>query len=262
MCASARRIGYRPGVPADHSAPALWRADLRRAVRLFRAFGVEQSDPDRFYGTLAADSVGQVGAYAELTGATLLDVGGGPGYFAEAFRTAGAAYYAVDSDLGEMSGRGRPEPGTVLASGMALPVRDAAVDVCFSSNVLEHVPDPWRMADEMVRVTRPGGIVFLSYTGWWGPHGGHETAPWHYLGGHRAAARYQRRHGRPPKNRYGESLFPITVGAGLRWARRCPHAELLAAFPRYHPRWAYGVLAVPGFREVVTWNLVLVLRRR
>ncbi|MFF0270758.1 class I SAM-dependent methyltransferase [Kribbella sp. NPDC004536] len=245
----------------DTESPA-WAADLRRAVRLFRAFGVEQTDPDRFYETLAEDTVGQLRQYSELAGAVLLDVGGGPGYFADAFRRTGASYYAIDSDLGELSGRGEPTPGTVLGSGMALPVADAAVDICLSSNVLEHVPDPWQMADELVRVTKPGGTIFLSYTGWWGPHGGHETAPWHYFGGHRAADRYERRHGKPPKNRYGESLFPITVAGGLRWARSCRGADLTAAVPRYHPRWAYGVVGLPGLRELVTWNLVLVLRRR
>lgn len=239
-----------------------WKADAGRALRLFRAFGVEQTDPDRFYLTLAEDSVGQVSRYADLAGATVLDVGGGPGYFADAFRAAGATYWAVDSDLGEMSGRGMPGPGTLLASGMALPVRDATVDVCFSSNVLEHVSDPWTMAAEMVRVTKPGGIVFLSYTGWWGVHGGHETAPWHYLGGDYAARRYERRMGKRPKNRYGESLFPITIADGLRWARNHPDADLVDAVPRYHPRWAYGVLAIPGLREIATWNLLLVLRRR
>ncbi|MEV8371934.1 class I SAM-dependent methyltransferase [Kribbella sp. NPDC056861] len=239
-----------------------WTADLGRAVRLLRAFGVEQTDPDHFYGTLAADSVGQLSSYVDLRGARMLDVGGGPGYFADAFRGAGATYYAIDSDLGELSGRGEPMPGTVLASGMELPIADGQIDVCFSSNVLEHVPEPWRMADEMVRVTKPGGTIFLSYTGWWGLHGGHETAPWHFLGGHRAARRYERKQGKPPKNKFGESLFPITVTGGLRWARSCADAELVAAFPRYHPRWAYGVLAVPGVREFATWNLTVVLRRR
>ncbi|WP_112240893.1 class I SAM-dependent methyltransferase [Kribbella monticola] len=243
-------------------ATAAWTADLGRAVRLFRAFRSEQSDPDRFYRTLAEDSVALVGTYADPRGATVLDVGGGLGYFADAFHRAGATYYLVDSDLDELSDLEEPAAGTVVASGTALPVGDGQVDICFSSNVLEHVADPWRMADELVRVTRPGGTVVLSYTGWWGVHGGHETAPWHLFGGHRAARRYQRRHGRAPKNRYGESLFPITIAGGLRWARQCVEAELVAAFPRYHPRWAYGVLAVPGLREVATWNLVLVLRRR
>ena len=44
------------------------------------------------------------------------------------------------------------------------------------------------MAEEMLRVTRSGGTVFLSYTVWFGPHGGHETAPWHFLGGRQGPA--------------------------------------------------------------------------
>src|SRR6478735_3507681 len=112
---------------------------LRRSVELLRAFRVEQSDPDHFYGLLAADSVRQVGEYARLDQAVVLDVGGGPGYFADEFRRAGATYFAVDADLGELSIRASPGPGTVLGSGLALPLRDASVDICYSSNVLEHV---------------------------------------------------------------------------------------------------------------------------
>jgi SAM-dependent methyltransferase len=238
------------------------RPSTGRAVRLFRAFLVEQSDPDRFYRTLAADSVEQVAGFAPLSGALVLDVGGGPGYFRDAFVRAGARYVSVDSDLGEMAAIGDPIPGSVLGSGMALPVRDGVVDVCYSSNVLEHVPRPWHMAEELLRVTRPGGIVFCSFTVWNSPWGGHETAPWHYLGGDRAARRYERRHGRPPKNRFGSSLFAVAVADALRWARRTPHAELVAAFPRYHPWWSHAVVRVPGLRELVTWNLVVVLRRR
>lgn len=237
------------------------RPTLARSVRLFRAFLLEQSDPDHFYRTLAADSVAQVGSFADLDGAVVLDVGGGPGYFKDGFAAAGARYVAVDSDLGELSTRGAPDPGSVIGDGMALPVRDGAVDVCYSSNVLEHVERPWQMAEEMLRVTRPGGVVYCSFTIWFGPWGGHETSPWHYLGGHRAARRYERRHGRPPKNRFGESLFAVSVTDALRWARGTPHGELVAAFPRYHPWWAQPVVRIPMLRELVTWNLAVVLRR-
>ncbi|WP_283138409.1 class I SAM-dependent methyltransferase [Rhizohabitans arisaemae] len=240
-----------------------FRADLARSVRLFRAFRVEQTDPDRFYGLLARDTVAQLRTYTDLADRLVLDVGGGPGYFTEALRDAGARPLCVDCDAGEMALRDGVIPdGAVLGSALALPFRDASVDVCFSSNVLEHVPDPWAMADEMVRVTRPGGTIYLSFTNWLSPWGGHETSPWHYLGGRRAAARYARRHGRPPKNRYGESLFPVSVGEARRWARRCSAVETLDVLPRYHPRWAVPVVAVPGLREIVTWNLLLVLRRR
>jgi len=245
-------------VPDDPRA----RATLRRSVALLKAFRVEQTDPDLFYGTLADDSVKQLQAYVDLRGATVVDVGGGPGYFADAFRAAGATYVSVEADLGELSAKSEPGPGSVLGSALALPLRDGSVDVCYSSNVLEHVPDPERMLAEMVRVTRPGGTVFCSYTLWLSFWGGHETAPWHYLGGHRAARRYARRHGQPPKNVYGASLFAVSAARVLRWARRRPDVELVAALPRYHPWWAWWVVRIPGVREIATWNLALVLRHR
>jgi SAM-dependent methyltransferase len=203
----------------------------------------------------------QVGQYVDLPGKLVLDVGGGPGYFADAFESAGATYVSLDSDVGEMSGLGEVRAGSVLGSGMRLPFADGSVDVCYSSNVLEHVELPWQMADEMVRVTRTGGVTFISYTAWWGPWGGHETAPWHFVGGYRARRRYAKKHGHEPKNRFGESLFRVTVREGLEWAAHQRSAEVLAVFPRYHPRWAWRVLRLPGLREVVTWNLAIVLRR-
>lgn len=262
------RAGSDPGVPASllrvlgiaHSGidPA---ASVARSLRLVSAFRAEQSDPQRFYRELAADGARQVGQYVGLKGATLLDVGGGPGYFADAFTTAGARYIALDADAGELRLHGRtPGPRTVLGSGMALPFHTGALDIAYSSNVLEHVDRPWTMADEMVRVVRPGGTVLLSYTLWYGPWGGHETSPWHLLGGRRAADRYERRLGRRPKNDFGVTMFPVTAAAGLRWARQHPGVELVAAVPRYLPRWCAPVVRVPVVREALTWNLLLVLR--
>ena len=249
-------------VLSSEDAASTREATLRRSIRLFCAFRHEQHDPDHFYRVMADDSVAQLQAFVGLRGASVLDVGGGPGYFRAAFVAAGAHYVSVDSDLGEMAARGRPEPGSVLGSGMALPIKDEAVDVCYSSNVLEHVSHPWQMAAEMLRVTRPGGLVYCSFTNWLSPWGGHETSPWHYLGGHRAARRYARVRGRQPKNVYGEGLFPVGVSEALRWARRVPNGDLVAAFPRYHPWWARWIVRIPVLRELVTWNLVLVLIRR
>jgi SAM-dependent methyltransferase len=237
-------------------------ATLARSVRLFRAFLREQSDPDHFYRILADDSVAQTGFYVPLNGATVLDVGGGPGYFSEAFRAAGARYLGVDPDVGELSARGNPGPGMIRASGTALPVRTGSVDVCYSSNVLEHVVEPAAMLAEMVRVTRPGGTVFVSFTPWFSPWGGHETSPWHYFGGGYARRRFTRHTGHEPKNRYGESLFALTVTAALRWAATCDSATLVRALPRYHPSWATWIVRVPVLRELASWNVVLVLRKR
>jgi SAM-dependent methyltransferase len=238
---------------------------VQRSFALFRAFRVEQTDPDRFYSLLDADSVREVARWCRLDGARVVDVGGGPGYFADAFGAAGASYAGIEPDAGEMTAAGRSGPNRLRASGLQLPLADGSVDVCYSSNVLEHVPQPERMADEMLRVTRTGGTVVISWTPWWAPWGGHETAPWHYLGGHRAADRYARRTGRRPKNDFGRSLFACSVRRMRAWSRSVEaagRATLVDVLPRYHPSWARWVVHVPGLREVVAWNVVLVLEVR
>lgn len=242
-------------------AGAKSRATLGRSIGLFRAFLHEQTDPDDFYRRLAADSVAQLSDFARLQGATLLDVGGGPGYFAQAFRGAGARYFGVDPDVGELSAAGAVDKNMVRASGLALPVRTGSVDVCYSSNVLEHVPHPWTMLAEMSRVTKPGGTIFVSFTPWYSPWGGHETAPWHFLGGGYARGRYRHRNGHEPKNRFGETLFAVHAGAAIRWARNCPSATVVATIPRYHPWWAMWLARVPVLREFASWNIAITLRK-
>jgi SAM-dependent methyltransferase len=244
------------------------RATLSRSVRLLSEFRYEQPDPARFYRTLATDTAAMVSdlwrsAHGEsASGRTLLDVGGGPGYFAAAFADAGVRYIGVEPDPSEMHPAGPSLSGStdtfVRASGMALPFADDSVDICLSSNVAEHVPRPWQLGGEMLRVTKPGGLAVLSYTVWLGPFGGHETGLTHYLGGARAAARYARKHGHPAKNNYGSSLFAVSVADGLNWAAST--GALVSAFPRYHPRWAWWLTTIPLIREFLVSNLVLVLR--
>jgi SAM-dependent methyltransferase len=235
------------------------RATLRRSIRLFRLFLVEQTRPADFYSAVAEDAVTQLGEWAQLSGARVLDVGGGPGYFGRAFQRAGASYIGVELDIDTDL---TAEIFAVCASGDALPIRSGSVDIAYSSNVAEHMRRPWAMADELVRVTKPGGAVFLSFTPWFSPWGGHETAPWHYLGGGYARHRYLRKHGLEPKNAYGHSLFGYRVSQALEWADKHPDAELVAAFPRYHPWWACWLVRVPVLREVALWNLAMVLRKR
>lgn len=266
------------------------KADLSRTLRLAKAFRVEQSDPDFFYTTQAADTVDQVRQYTPLEGKVVLDVGGGAGYFTKAFRDAGAHAVLVEPGAGahpikpnqtkpnpskeaggdeqrrrhvEAVRPGRLAVGTSLAGdGYHLPVRSDAADLVLSSNVLEHVPDPEGLLDELVRVARPGGLVYVSFTTWYSLWGGHETAPWHFLGGHRAARRYERKHGEPPGNRFGESLFACHAGQVLRHVSTRADVEVVDALPRYHPRWLHWLVAVPGIREFAVWNLLVVLRKK
>lgn len=236
--------------------------DLRRSVRLFRSFLTEQADPDGFYRLIADDALALVGKHTSLTGKLVADFGGGPGYYTKAFRSAGARTVLVDADPAELTLRGPADPAAVVARVEASPLADESVDIAFSSNLLEHVPDFDAACDAMARVVRPGGLLVLSYTVWFGPWGGHETSPWHYLGGRRAAERYRRRTGTPPKNVYGANMFAAHARDGLRWSSARADFEVLEERPRYLPPRARAVLRVPAARELLTWNLWQVLRRK
>ena len=245
---------------------------------LFGAFRQEISDPEYFYSVVATDTALALENYLSLKGATVVDVGGGPGFFSREFIERGANCLLVEpmaeplhverTQFRDAHDRhdyltlpGRLMKGSTLAGdGMALGLRSDVADLTFSSNVLEHIPRPADMLAEMWRVTKPGGILYMSYTLWWSPWGGHETSPWHFLGGHYAARRFEKKHGRRPSNYYGESLFTHRVGPVLKIARSLPHSEI-DIFPRYYPRWTKWIVSVPFLRELLAWNVVVVLRK-
>ena len=100
----------------------------------------------------------------------------------------------------------------------------------------------------MVRVTRPGGIVFISLHRLVRPVGrARDRALALPRWALRAGGATARKHGHEPKNKYGESLFAVTVArrAALGRARR-PRPTWSTVLPRYNPRWSPLAAARPG----------------
>src|SRR5205085_155292 len=96
----------------------------------------------------------------------LLEVGCGTGLLLERF---GAFANAKGIDLSpRMLDRARAR-GLDVREGSAtkLPFDDAQFDVTVSFKVLAHVGDIGRALSEMVRVTRPGGVVLAEFYNPW-----------------------------------------------------------------------------------------------
>jgi SAM-dependent methyltransferase len=96
-----------------------------------------------------------VSAFAPAPG-PLLDVGCGSGWSTFVFAERG--FESTGIDLNPNQFEPSPMPGLALAlgSGTAIPFA-----VTCANQTLEHVPDPAKMLDEMIRVTRPGGVVVV-----------------------------------------------------------------------------------------------------
>jgi SAM-dependent methyltransferase len=224
---------------------------------LFRLLLAEHRDPVPFHEQLAARTLADFPF--ETAGRTVVDRGCGPGHYTRALRRAGATVLPIDLDPTEFELPGGPPGGQIIADAMRLPLPSAGVDGVFCSNMLEHTPDPRAVLSELVRVLRPHGWAWVSWTNWYSPWGGHELSPFQYLGPRWALRAYTRLRG-TPKNVPGVGLFPTHVGQVLRLVKAEPGLELLDARPRYWPRQRW-IIRVPGVREVATWNCELHLQR-
>ena len=77
-----------------------------------------------------------------------------------------------------------------------------------------------------------------------------------YLGPKLGPKMYVKRHGRPEKHMYGETLWARHIGTTLRETAERPRLRITGVEPRYWP-WAKFIMKVPGLRELVAWNCVI-----
>jgi ubiquinone/menaquinone biosynthesis C-methylase UbiE len=94
-----------------------------------------------------------------LSGHTVLDVGAGTGVASTALVMAGALPIAADLSLSMLAWRAEDRPPGVVGDVCALPFRDDGADDVVASFVLNHLVKPAAGLTELVRVTRPGGVV-------------------------------------------------------------------------------------------------------
>jgi ubiquinone/menaquinone biosynthesis C-methylase UbiE len=59
----------------------------------------------------------------------------------------------------------------VVADLNYLPFRSESIDLCWNSSTIEHLPNPQSALNEMVRITKTGGTVFVGVPNVFGPLG-------------------------------------------------------------------------------------------
>jgi SAM-dependent methyltransferase len=116
----------------------------------------------------------------DVRGLRVLDVGCGPGFYAEALADRGASVTAFDASP-DLVRRAQLRVGSradVRVWDLEQPLTwltDEDFDVALMALVIHHIDDRVRALSEVHRVLRPGGRLVLSTT--------HPTSDWMFLGG-------------------------------------------------------------------------------
>lgn len=95
--------------------------------------------------------------------ATILDLGCGRKPYQPFFLGRSALYLGVDV--------AHSESVDILCDGEKLPFRDSCFSASLCLQVLEHIDNPMAVIDEIFRVLKPNGLLFLSTHGNWPVHG-------------------------------------------------------------------------------------------
>lgn len=110
-----------------------------------------------------AGALGPVGP----VGPVGLDIGCGQGWYVRRMREQGYKVTGIDSSAGQvvLSRNHLGDPGLVQAgSVLEIPHADNSLDFAYTINILHHLPsvaDQRRAFSEIMRVLRPGGLLFL-----------------------------------------------------------------------------------------------------
>lgn len=164
MTASETR-GYQPGFFHEHEGVR----DAASRARKARKIATALRDHAAF----------------DLTRAACLDVGCSSGLITAELAPLFRLTVGGDYDLPALRHAPRPEAVALTFSqvdAMRMPLKDSSVDVVICAQVYEHVPNDERLADEILRVLRPGGVVFFSGPNWLYPIEPHYFLPFlHWL---------------------------------------------------------------------------------
>ena len=95
---------------------------------------------------------------------SILDGGCGTGLFTKKAIERGAQVTSIDiaPKLVELTKKKNPTTNAIEASLLKLPFEDNTFDYVISSEVIEHTPNPYDAAKELIRVLKPNGKICIT----------------------------------------------------------------------------------------------------
>lgn len=243
------------------SACSEYMNSVRMIIHKLIAHHLKHNDDAYFYQLQADDAVRWIEqSGVELGHATrALDLGCGHGVFGARLAKRGCQVTFADERnllLPEMAGAPFRQINLDRDDISTL----GQFDLVVCSNVFEHLSKPDRFLDGAHTILAPGGKLYLSWTNWLSPWGGHDWSPLHYLGPRNGQWLYDKFLKRSRNHTIYQNLFPTYIGRTRSYIRRSQNLVILRAAPRYYTEFSV-LIRIPVIREFLAWNCALLIGR-
>jgi SAM-dependent methyltransferase len=203
----------------------LWQlAQLRlRSEQDYRAFQAYQAE-------LLLDYLTQ--HHIDIKGKELVDLGSGIAGYSQHYSRKGAHVISIDFT----QPRNVTELGItpLCADALRIPLANQSIDFVVCASLIEHVAKPEQLIAEIERILKIGGGCYLSFPPFYSPVGGHEFAPYHYLG-ERIALKFKKRRYVVPA--WVQELYEVPVEP--------------ASFADLYPKWGLYKMTIQKARQLL-----------
>lgn len=226
------------------------------------AHHLRNKDDPRFYLLQAQDAVHWLknNGVALFKGMKVLDLGCGHGIFGAEFLKQGCEVTFADE-----TNTLNPSLGNVPYIRINLDRDDMSnlekFDLVLCSNVFEHLSKPDFFLANVSRSLRANGKLYLTWTNWLSPWGGHEFSPFHYLGTHRGHLVYDRIIKKKRIHTPYVDLFPTYIGKTIKQINSINDLRVVKVVPRYYPEFAF-LMRIPVLREFLAWNCAVLAEKK
>jgi SAM-dependent methyltransferase len=224
-----------------------------------------------FFGLQAEESIRwltQLGITAK-SHPKALDLGCGFGFFGKSLITNG--YQMTFSDDSNFIHENVPHPYNFVEFDICKDdfAKLGTYDLVISSNVYEHLSNPQELLNNIPKMLNKNGVFYLCWTNWLGLYGGHEYAPYHYLGTRMGNWLLRKLPAKlvidppaqkTPPHTLGVNLFPTYIGKTLRQLRKLENVKIIDYVPRYYSEFRW-IAHTPILREFLTWNFAVAVKR-
>ena len=225
------------------------------------AHHLKHGDDAEFYQIQARDSI----KWLKQQGVTLssttrvLDLGCGHGRFGESLASEGCQITYADQSK-DLAPHLQTAPFVQIDLDTDSFEALGQHDLVICSNVLEHLSQPKRFLKNCRQILSPSGRLYLSWTNWLSPWGGHDFSPFHYLGPHTGHKVHDRLLGKKRIHTPFETLYPTYIGKLLRQIDGLPGLQVIQTVPRYYSELGF-LMKIPILREFTAWNCAMLIQR-